>query len=268
MRDMEHPYGGVKVAGEARTISDDVESLLTGMRSDDGMVPIPMLVAKKLLDQLGYDRPTLSFDTVAQYVEAILHVVEHDRTVWRKRGFRLSDPLVTILTGGRNLIILSGERLRYEIELALHSIEGDGIPWLFPNNGMKEPQPELIMKLIDRKLFVGFSALRSCIAELVATEEAAYGWNPNLQLYCSYTNDHLGQATEEQVEASFDAGPEGHIYIDADGDVVVPGWWSPKKSSFFHWEGARLVDFQGKELTTTEFSLLATLEGMRKVYVR
>lgn len=42
----------------------------------------------------------------------------------------------------------------------------------------------------------------------------------------SETGCHIGAATPAQIEASDNAGPEGHILIGADGDVVQPGTWA------------------------------------------
>jgi hypothetical protein len=40
----------------------------------------------------------------------------------------------------------------------------------------------------------------------------------------SATNETIGQASTEQIEASRAAGPEGHILIDADTGEVVPDY--------------------------------------------
>lgn len=48
-------------------------------------------------------------------------------------------------------------------------------------------------------------------------------------LYDFETGEPIGPATTFQTAASFMAGPEGHILIDADGDVVEPGTWAAQQ---------------------------------------
>lgn len=47
--------------------------------------------------------------------------------------------------------------------------------------------------------------------------------------YASETGAEIGPATAEQYAASIKAGDEGHILIDADGDVVEPGTWAAQQ---------------------------------------
>lgn len=45
------------------------------------------------------------------------------------------------------------------------------------------------------------------------------------ELFDADTNDAIGPATADQINASLAAGPTGIILIDADGDVVEFGTW-------------------------------------------
>ena len=64
------------------------------------------------------------------------------------------------------------------------------------------------------------------LAEIEAAEAAALaavGEKAQLSLFDYDTNEDLGLATAEQIEASFAEAAGGVIAIDADGDVVPTG---------------------------------------------
>jgi hypothetical protein len=63
------------------------------------------------------------------------------------------------------------------------------------------------------------------------TSHLPYGESPDkivAELHDSETNEVLGDATNEQITHSLST-VEGHILVDADGNVVQPGTWAAQQ---------------------------------------
>lgn len=86
---------------------------------------------------------------------------------------------------------------------------------------------------------------------MTTPNDTTQAWN----LCCSETTDVLGAATPEQVAASLAAGPEGHIRIDAEGDVA------PEGADPAVWGDLRRVYVEPGSGATALDSYLSTLPG-------
>lgn len=128
-----------------------------------------------------------------------------------------TQPTATVTTEAGNICHIDLETTVADCILPWHTAEGEQ-----PNIG------RIAAQLAGRH-FDSFANLNMAIADIVGNDASVFDVpQPTEMLHDSDTTEVIGVATAEQIEASHRT-VEGHILVDADGDVVEPGTWAAQQ---------------------------------------
>ena len=124
------------------------------------------------------------------------------------------DPTSTVTTEAGNTAVVHLESFVAGTVLPWHTAEGE------------QPNISRIAAKLAGRHFDSFQHLDITIGAILLNDADVF--DLPMHLHDSNTTDVIGVATAEQIEASHRTG-EGHILVDADGDVVDPGTWAAQQ---------------------------------------